>query len=115
MAHRVAAQEAGPFFGRDDLPEAGVYYIDRNACLAFWLAGVPGAWFVHVGIKREGRAKSDDSIRAILRAFWGDFSPVALVAWFDTRNRSVAALARRVGFTDRGEVAPNISEMVWRP
>lgn len=123
---RILADDARAFFAHPsqrvyDLDPAAlhdnglIYYARGHVCGVFNLGPMPGVWFGHYAVKPEGWGKSDEDAKAVLREFSADFEARAIVGWTDSTFRAALAFAKRLGFEDRGEVVPGITEQVWRP
>jgi len=84
-------------------------------CGAFHAGPAKGVYFGHYGAKPEAWGRLMPSARAILNAFAQDQAAAAIVGWTDTKNRAALAFNKRIGFESRGEIAPGITEQVWRP
>lgn len=123
---RILADDARAFFAHPsqcvyDLDPANlhdnglIYYAQGNVCGVFNGPQVPGVYFGHYAVKPEGWGKSDDDALAVLNAFARDAGARAIVGWTDTGNRAALFFAKRLGFENRGEVIPGITEQVWRP
>lgn len=81
-----------------DLPGVMEYWAQGDVAWAFHPAFWPDFWMAHVGMKPEGRGRSDEDSMAVLRGFWAEKRPRRIIAWMDTSNRAVLAFAKRVGF-----------------
>lgn len=123
---KISAREAADYFRHpsqqifgldpDFLPDAGFHYhADGHLCGVFHLGPYPDVYFGHYGMRPEGRGVSVEAGKRILREFAAQSGAVAIVGWTDTDNRAALAFNRRMKFENRGEIAPGITEQVWRP
>jgi hypothetical protein len=122
---KINAEQAKAFFAHPSqqiydldpefLPDEGFhYYASGNVCGAFHLGPIPGVYFGHSGVRYPRGLSIVSSAKSILREFWADKKPRAIVGWIDTDNHAALAFNRRIGFESRGEISPGITEQVWR-
>lgn len=124
---KIDAREAAEFFrhpsqqffgfGPDSMLDVpGLHYIaDGPACMVFHLGPYPGVWFTHIGVKQRRGLSLVAPVRRIMRQFSRLFEPDAVMAWVDSENKAVQALARRVGFEQQESITPEIAAWKWRP
>lgn len=121
---RVTVDEAREYFAHPsqhafgmtekDLPEDYTYYATGGVCLAFHSVLWPGVWACHVGVRPEAWGHTVRPSKALLRAFWVDMDPKAIIFAINANNRAAVSLAERVGGTLAGSFG-GLVVMEWRP
>lgn len=100
----------------DNLPSEGFHYFSQGpVCGVFHLGPMPDVFFAHYAVKPEKWGHLRAHAKAVLREAAFELGAIAIVGWTDTKNRAALAFNRRIGFESRGEIAPGITEQVWRP
>lgn len=123
---KITREDAKAFFahssqrimGLDELPgEPFRYYASGDVCLAFHDTFWPGVHMVHVGMKPEGRGRSDWHTARLLHEYADDTGASRITAWIDGKNRAAIAYAKRAGFEEDGEMkleTGTVKMLGWR-
>ena len=102
---RHPTQQKASLITPDALPETGVlYYALDGVCVCFHDAHWPGVVMVHHAVKPSAWGHTVEPAKAILRQFWKEHEPEAIIGWTDQKNRMALNFARRVGFVEYGRL-----------
>lgn len=114
-----ASQQKAALITPDALPEQNVlYYAKDGVCVCFHDAHWRGVIMAHYGVKPEVWGRTVEPAKAILRAFWDEYKPDAIIGWTDAANKLAISFAQRVGFIEYGRLklpSGTVIMQEWKP